>query len=149
MEMETANTTLAEGMARKRRILFVCTHNSSRSQMAEGLLKALKGKEYEAYSAGTEPSKVHPGAIAAMAEIGIDIRSHTSKGLDAFRGVSFDEVVTVCGHAQETCPVISGSGLKRHQGFEDPAATTGTETEILEAFRRVRDEIRKWIAATY
>lgn len=117
--------------------------------MAEGLLRALRGDRYEAFSAGTEPSKVHRGAVAAMAEIGIDIRSHTSKGLDAFRGVAFDEVVTVCGHAQETCPAVPGSGLRRHQGFEDPAAATGTEAEVLMTFRRVRDEIRKWIAETY
>jgi len=134
---------------RKKRVLFVCTHNSSRSQMAEGLLRALRADRWEAYSAGTAPTGVHPGAVAAMAEIGIDIRGHRAKGLDAFRDVVFDEVVTVCDHAQETCPVVPGGGLRRHEGFEDPAAATGTEADILAAFRRVRDEIRAWILKTY
>ncbi|OPY89929.1 MAG: Arsenate-mycothiol transferase ArsC1 [Syntrophus sp. PtaU1.Bin208] len=134
---------------RKIRILFVCTHNSSRSQMAEGLLRALLGNRYEACSAGTEPTSVHPGAIAAMAEIGIDIRNHQSKGLSSFGDEPFDEVVTVCGHAQETCPVVLGTHRKRHQGFEDPSSTKGTEADVLAAFRRVRDEIREWILETY
>jgi arsenate reductase len=117
--------------------------------MAEGLLRALRGDRYEAFSAGTEPTKVHDGAVAAMAEIGIDIRSHRAKGLAEFEGEAFDEVVTVCGHAREACPVVRGTGKKRHQGFEDPAATTGTEADILSAFRRVRNEIRAWILKTY
>ena len=133
----------------KRKILFVCTHNSSRSQMAEGLLRALKGDRWEAYSAGTAPTAVHPGAIAVMAEIGIDIRHHRAKRLDAFQGIAFDEVVTVCDHAQESCPVVPGGGVKRHQSFEDPAAAKGTEAEVLAAFRGVRDEIRNWIMETY
>jgi arsenate reductase len=117
--------------------------------MAEGLLRALKGDRYDAFSAGTEPKGVHPGAIAVMAETGIDIGAHRSKGLADFQGMVFDEVVTVCGHAQESCPVVSGMGRKRHQGFADPAAATGSEAEILDAFRRVRDEIRAWIIRTY
>lgn len=133
----------------KRRILFVCTHNSSRSQMAEGLLRTLRGDRYEAFSAGSEPTQVHPGAVAAMAEIGIDIRSHRAKGLAEFKGEAFDEVVTLCGRAQETCPVLPGTGRRRHQGFEDPAAVAGTEAEILSGFRRVRDEIREWILRAY
>ena len=134
---------------RKKKILFVCTHNSSRSQMAEGLLRALKGDRWEAYSAGTAPTGVHPGAIAAMAEIGIDIRDHRAKGLDVFQGIDFDEAVTVCDHARESCPVVSGGGVKRHQSFEDPAAVKGTEAEVLAVFRRVRDEIRNWIMEAY
>jgi arsenate reductase (thioredoxin) len=134
---------------RKRKILFDCTHNSSRSQMAEGLLRALKGDRWEAYSAGTEPTEVNPAAVAAMAEVGIDIRSHRAKGIDAFTGVVFDELVTVCDHAQESCPVVPGGGVKRHQSFADPAAAKGTEAEVLEVFRRVRDEIRNWILDTY
>jgi arsenate reductase len=134
---------------RKKRILFVCTHNSSRSQMAEGLLRALRGDRYEAFSAGTEPTGVHPGAIETMAEIGIDIRNHASKGLSSFGDEAFDEVVTVCGHAQETCPIVPGPHRKHHQGFEDPAAATGTEADVLAAFRRVRNEIRDWILRTY
>lgn len=134
---------------RKKRILFVCTHNSSRSQMAEGLLRALRGDLYDAFSAGTDPKSVHPGAIAAMAEIGIDIREHRAKGIASFGGETFDEVVTVCGHAQETCPVVPGNHMKRHQGFEDPAAAQGTEADVLAVFRRVRDEILNWILITY
>jgi len=133
----------------KKKVLFVCTHNSSRSQMAEGLLRALRGDRYEVYSAGTDPACVHPAAIAAMAEIGVDIRSHRAKGLDAVVGIGFDEVVTVCDHAQESCPVVPGGGEKRHQGFADPAAAKGSEDEILAVFRRVRDEIRDWILKTY
>jgi arsenate reductase (thioredoxin) len=133
----------------RKKILFVCTHNSSRSQMAEGLLRALKGDRWEAYSAGTAPTGVHPGAVQAMAEIGIDIRGHRAKRLDAFQGIAFDEVVTVCDHAQESCPVVPGGGGKRHQSFSDPAAAGGPEAEVLAAFRRVRDEIRNWIMETY
>jgi len=133
----------------KKRILFVCTHNSSRSQMAEGLLRTLRGDRYEVYSAGTEPMNVHPAAVAAMAEIGIDIRSHRAKGLDVFAETAFDEIVTVCDHAQESCPVFPGGGRKRHQGFADPSAARGGEAEILVAFRRVRDEIKDWILKTY
>ncbi len=136
-------------VAKKRKVLFVCTRNSSRSQMAEGLLRSLKGDRYEAYSAGTEPSEVHPAAVAAMVEIGIDIRAHCSKGFDALSGVEFDEVVTVCDHARESCPVFLGRGCKRHQGFEDPAAATGSDADVLAAFRRVRDQIRNWIETTY
>jgi arsenate reductase len=117
--------------------------------MAEGLLRALKGDRREAYSAGTAPTGVHPGAVQAMAEIGIDIRGHRAKGLDTFKGIAFDEVVTVCDHAQESCPVVPGGGARRHQSFEDPAAAMGTEAEVLGAFRRVRDEIRGWIMETY
>ncbi|MBU1184362.1 MAG: arsenate reductase ArsC [Proteobacteria bacterium] len=134
---------------RKRKILIVCTHNASRSQMAEGLFRDLKGDHWEAYSAGTAPTGVHPGAVAAMAEIGIDIRGQRAKGLDIFRDMAFDEVVTVCHHAQESCPVVPGGGVKRHQSFEDPAVAKGTEAEVLAVFRRVRDEIRNWIMETY
>ena len=142
------NTPEAEN-ERGRRVLFVCTHNSSRSQMAEGLLRALKGNRWEVYSAGTDPTGVHSGAVAVMAEIGIDIRDHRAKGLDAFQGITFDEVVTVCDHAQESCPVVPGGSVKRHQSFEDPAAAKGTEAEVIAVFRRVRDEIRAWIMETY
>jgi arsenate reductase len=117
--------------------------------MAEGLLRALRGELYDVYSAGTAPTGVHPGAVQAMAEIGIDIRGHHAKGLDAFRDVVFDEVVTVCDHAKETCPVVPGGGVRRHQGFADPSVAKGTEAEVLAVFRRVRDEIRNWILKTY
>ena len=135
--------------AEKKKILFVCTHNSSRSQMAEGLLRALRGDRYEAYSAGTEPMSVHPAAITAMAEIGIDIRLHRAKGVETLDGIEFDEVVTVCDRARESCPVVLGGGKKRHQSFSDPSTAKGDEGEVLAAFRRVRDEIKKWILDTY
>jgi arsenate reductase len=141
--------TPEEENERGKRVIFVCTHNSSRSQMAEGLLRALKGDRWEAYSAGTAPTGVHPCAVQVMAEIGIDIRGHRAKGLDAFQGIAFDEVVTVCDHAQESCPVVPGGGARRHQSFKDPAAAKGTEAEVLAVFRRVRDEIRNWIMETY
>ena len=147
--MENKTDVSWDGGARKKRVLFICTHNASRSQMAEGWLRALKGDRYEVYSAGTEPTGVHPCAIAAMAEVGIDILSHRSKGLDSVRDLSFDEVVTVCDHARESCPVFFGGGVKRHQGFPDPSAALGTDTEVLAVFRQVRDEIRQWIEETY
>ena len=146
--MDTTNTVTAEGMEKKR-ILFVCAHNASRSQMAEGLLRALKGDRYEVFSAGTEPTVVHPGAAAVMAEIGIDLSGHRSKGLGEFQGMGFDEVITVCDHARESCPVFFGGGVKRHQGFPDPSAALGTDAEVLAVFRQVRDEIRQWIEETY
>jgi arsenate reductase len=147
--MEGKAVVSGEASERKKRILFICTHNASRSQMAEGLLRALKGDRYEVYSAGTEPTAVHPAAIKAMAEIGIDISSHCSKGLVAVRDVMFDEVVTVCDHARESCPVFFGSGVKRHQGFPDPSAAQGSEADIMAVFRQVRDEIRQWIEDHY
>ncbi|MEK7374553.1 MAG: arsenate reductase ArsC [Thermodesulfobacteriota bacterium] len=133
----------------KRKILIVCTHNASRSQVAEGFFRELKGDRWEAYSAGTAPTEVHPGAVAVMAEIGIDIRGHRAKGLDVLAGITFDEVVTVCDNAQKTCPVVPGGGVRRHQGFEDPSVARGTKAEVLAVFRRVRDEIRNWIVNTY
>lgn len=133
----------------KKTILFVCTHNSCRSQMAEGLMRAFKGDRWEAFSAGTEPKAVHPAAAAVMAEIGIDISGQRAKGFDALAGVAFDEIVTVCDRAKESCPLFPGRGRRRHQGFPDPAAAAGTEAEVLAAFRRVRDEIRRWIESVY
>jgi arsenate reductase len=126
------------------RVLFLCTHNSSRSQMAEGLLQARGGNRYAAFSAGTRPRTVHPLAIRAMAELGIDISEragHYAKSLDAFHGQPFDLVVTVCDDAAEECPFFPGARRQEHWGFPDPSAATGTEAERLEAFRQVRDAI--------
>ncbi len=131
------------------RILFICTHNASRSQMAEGLLNSLYGDRYEAYSAGTEPTIVNPYAIKVMNEIGIDISGHHSKSIDAFINQSFDYIVTVCDHAKEACPYLPGKGEKLHHSFDDPSKFTGTEQEILAGFRRVRDEIKVWIEKTF
>jgi arsenate reductase len=126
----------------KRRVLFLCAGNSARSQMAEGLVDALLGKEWAAYSAGTQPAGyVHPLAVRVMSELGIDLSGQTSKPAEVFRGESFDLVVTVCNDAAENCPLWLGDGEVLHVGFPDPAAATGTDEERLEAFRQVRDAI--------
>jgi arsenate reductase len=135
-----------EALSEKKRVLILCTGNSARSQMAEGLLRAAAGDRVEAYSAGTKPSSVRPEAIAVMAEEGIDIRGHRSKSVDEFAGQEFDLVITVCDHANEICPVFPGRTRRVHRSFEDPAAVVGTEEERLTAFRRVRDEIGTWIS---
>jgi arsenate reductase len=126
-----------------KRVLILCTGNSARSQMAEGLLRAMD-PDAEVHSAGTAPAVgVHPAAIEVMAEVGIDISRSRPKSVDEILDQSWDIVVTVCDHARETCPVFRGNvGRCIHIGFEDPAAVVGTQQEVLEAFRRVRDEIR-------
>ena len=127
----------------KHRVLFLCTGNSCRSQMAEGLVNAFLGDQYEAYSAGTAPSgNVHPLAVQVMREIGVDISHYRSKSADEFRGVAFDLVVTVCDDAAENCPAWLGKGHKVHQGFPDPARIRGSDEEIASAFRDVRDQMR-------
>lgn len=133
---------------RKIRVLFVCTHNSARSQMAEGLLNALLGDRYEAASAGTEPRGVHPLAVQVMDEIGVDIRHHRSKSVEEFRDEWFDVVVTVCDHARETCPFFPNARRRMHHGFPDPSAVEDPQ-EQREAFRKVRDAIREWILETF
>jgi arsenate reductase len=128
----------------KKRVLFLCTGNSCRSQMAEGLVNHLLGDRWEASSAGTAPAGyVHPLAVKAMAEIGVDISAGYSKSVDEFRDVQFDVIITVCGGAAENCPLWLGSGNFRHIGFPDPAETTGTEEQRLEVFRQVRDGLRR------
>jgi arsenate reductase len=129
----------------RKTILFICTHNSARSHMAEGLVNALWGDRFEAWSAGIEPAGVNPFAIEAMAEMGLDIRDHRSKSVDEFLDREFDYVVTVCDHANENCPYFPVGKEMIHQGFEDPAAVKGNNGEKLAAFRRVRDEIKAWI----
>jgi len=133
---------------RKYRVLFLCTHNSARSQMAEGLMNALLGDRFEAFSAGTEPRRVHPLAIQVMREIGIDIAHHESKSVETFRDMWFDVVVTVCDHARETCPFFPNATRRMHRSFPDPSAVEDPR-EQLEAFRRVRDAIRDWILETF
>jgi len=125
------------------RYLILCTGNSARSQMAEGLLRHLAGGRVEVHSAGTKPGTVRPEAIAAMAELGIDISSHRSKHVDEFAGQRFDTVITVCDNAREVCPVFPEGVRMVHWSFEDPAAIEGAEEVRLEAFRRIRDEIHK------
>ena len=125
------------------RILILCTGNSCRSQMAEGIVRTLDPL-VEAHSAGTHPAtRVHPMAVRVMKEIGVNIASAAPKSVDRYTGEAFDAVFTVCDHARETCPVFTGTvGLRLHQSFDDPALFSGTEEEVLQEFRRVRDQIR-------
>jgi arsenate reductase len=128
-----------------KRVLILCTGNSARSQMAEGLLRNDAGNGFEVASAGTRPSQVRSEAIAVMREIGIDISGHRSKSVEEFAGRSFDYVLTVCDNARETCPIYPGHGNRIHHSFDDPAGVRGSEEERLAAFRRVRDEIRSYL----
>lgn len=129
----------------KRTVLFLCTGNSCRSQMAEAIVNARLGDQWRAFSAGTEPSGyVHPLAIKALSEIGIQ-HEGMSKHTDEFREMDFDLVITVCGDAAEKCPNWLGSGVKKHIGFNDPADATGSVEEKMAVFRRARDEIAKQI----
>jgi arsenate reductase len=130
---------------RKRRVLILCTGNSARSQMAEGLLRHDAGDRFDVESAGTNPSAVRPEAIAAMREVGIDISGHRSKSVEEFAGQSFYAVITVCDSARESCPVFFGLAKRLHRSFEDPAALDGSAEERLTAFRRVRDQLRAYL----
>jgi arsenate reductase len=132
-----------------KRALFICTHNSARSQMAEGVVNHDLTGRVKAFSAGTEPSSVHPLSIAVMQEIGMDISHHRSKSVDEFAGDKFDFVITLCDQAAETCPVFFGGAQRLHMGFPDPAAVTGSEEERLAAFRKARDQIRKQIVGFF
>jgi len=125
------------------RILVLCTGNSARSQMAEGLFRHEGGGKYEIFSAGTRPTSVRREAIAVMRELGIDISGHRSKPVDEFAGQTFDYVVTVCDNARDTCPIFPGAIERLHWSFEDPAAVEGSETERLAAFRRIRDRLHE------
>ncbi|HEX9974898.1 MAG TPA: arsenate reductase ArsC [bacterium] len=129
----------------KKKILVLCTGNSCRSQMAEGYFRHLAGDRFEVTSAGLEPSVVNPRAIQVMKEDGVDISSHTSKDVDQFIRQKFDYIITVCDNAKEHCPFFPGQAERIHWSFEDPAAATGAETEILAEFRKVRDQIRERI----
>jgi arsenate reductase len=126
-----------------KRVLILCTGNSARSQMAEGLLRQDAGDRFEVFSAGVEPSQVRPQAIEAMREVGIDISAQRSKSVDEFLGEEFDYVITVCDNANERCPVFPGKTKRIHWSFEDPAAATGDEKAQFDVFRRVRDQIRQ------
>ena len=131
--------------ASRPRVLFLCTHNAARSQMAEGLLRHLSRGEVEAHSAGTEATRVRPLATRAMAELGIDISRHESKTLDHFLTEPFDAVITVCDDANEACPTFPSGKRRLHWSFPDPSKATGTEAEQLATFRAVRDAIRRRI----
>ena len=128
------------------KVLILCTGNSARSQMAEGILQHDGGDRFEVHSAGVKPSSVRPEAIQAMREIGIDISGHRSKSVDEFIGQEFDYIITVCDNAKETCPVFPGKARRIHQSFEDPPPPGAKSAEeTLSIFRRVRDEIREWM----
>ena len=126
------------------RVLILCTGNSARSQMAEGLLRHLAGDRFEVFSAGTRPVGLNPNAVKAMAELGIDISKHRSKSVDEFAGQQFDYVITVCDNAKESCPLFPCGGQRIHHSFEDPAAVP--EKHQMESFRRVRDRISHWLS---
>lgn len=130
-------------------VLFVCTHNSSRSQMAEGLLRDCYGDRYEVHSAGTNPGGVNPFAVDVMDEIGVDLSGHTSDHVDTYTDRPLDIVVTVCDDAAESCPYIPAEKQNLHRGFDDPSAVTGTDDEKRVAFRRIREELAEWIDATF
>src|SRR5579872_885425 len=132
-------------MPGKRRVLILCTGNSARSQMAEGLLRHDAGDRFEVASAGTKPGSVRPEAIAVMHELGINISGQRSKHVDEFAGQEMDYVITVCDHARDSCPVFLGPAKKLHYDFEDPAAVVGSEEERLAVFRRVRDELHGFL----
>ena len=133
----------------RKKVLFICTHNSARSHIAEGLLSTLYGSRYEVWSAGTDPTEVNPLAVMVMAELGIDLSDHQSNDVEDFIDQEWDYVVTVCDRANETCPFFSGGKEKIHRSFEDPAALKGSEDEKMVAFRRVRDEMKRWIEDTF
>jgi arsenate reductase len=132
-------------MTQKKRVLFICTANAARSQMAEGYMRAKYGNRFEVFSAGTKQSRVSVRAIQVMQEIGIDISTHRSKTLEEFRGVPLDLAVTLCDNAQQVCPVVPSAKKTIHYGFADPHLTPGTDDEILDGYRKARDEICAWI----
>ena len=132
-------------MTEKARVLFVCTHNSARSQMAEGLLRTLAGDRFGAHSAGTEATHVRPLAVRAMNEVSVDITGQESKTLERYLEEPFDYVITVCDDANEACPFFPGARNRLHWSIEDPSQADGSEDERLAIFRRVRDEIRERI----
>jgi arsenate reductase len=136
---------VAAETSQRSRVLFLCTHNSARSQMAEGLLRHVAGDRFEAMSAGTEATRVRPLAVRAMEELGIDISGQESKTLNRYLQESFDYVITVCDDANEACPFFPGAANRLHWSFEDPSRVEGSEEERLAVFRAVRDRIRERI----
>ena len=128
----------------QKKVLFICTHNSARSQIAEALINNLYRDKYEAQSAGITPTEINPYVVKAMAEIGIDISKNRSKSIEEFRGENFNYVVTVCDNAKESCPFFPGEKII-HKAFEDPSKFKGSEEEIMKEVRRIREEIREWI----
>lgn len=132
----------------KKKVLFICTQNSARSQMAEGLMRAMYGDQYQVYSAGTAPYRVNPFAIEAMKRSGIDISGHRSKSIDEFKDVEIDYAITVCDSAKENCPYFPGAKVMLHHSFSDPAAVSGSDEIILAEFEKVRDEVKNWLTTS-
>jgi arsenate reductase (thioredoxin) len=130
---------------RRKKVLFLCTANACRSQMAEGWAKALKSDRVEVLSAGVSPCYVHPLAIRVMGEAGVDISGQYSKHVEEFDGTAFDYVVTLCGYADSVCPDYRGFGKRLHRPFEDPVHARGTEAQVLDEFRKARDRIRAFV----
>ena len=129
----------------KKSVLFVCTHNTVRSQMAEASLNNIYGDRYSAFSAGSDPTQIDPLVITVMKEVGIDVSSYKSKGLNVFRDYHFNYVVTVCDQANESCPYFQGGNLRIHKSFSDPSKFQGWHEDVINEYRRVRDEIKNWI----
>jgi len=128
-----------------KRVLFLCTGNSARSQLAEGIMRHYRGDEFEVFSAGTDPKGVHPKTLAVLGEIGIDASGQRSKHISELPAQEFDYIITLCGNAAQNCPVFLGRGVKMHHGFSDPAAALGNDEDMLQAFRSVRDQIKDFI----
>jgi arsenate reductase len=129
----------------KKSVLFICTHNAVRSQMAEALLNKIYGDRYTAFSAGSDPTQIDPLVISVMRDIGIDVSNFRSKGLNVFNDYSPDYVVTVCDQAKESCPYFPGGNLHLHKGFSDPSESKGKPEDVINEYRRIRDEIQNWI----
>jgi arsenate reductase (thioredoxin) len=129
----------------KKSVLFICTHNAARSQMAEALLNKIYGDRYSAFSAGTDPTQIDPIVVSVMREIGIDISNYRSKGLNIFKDSTLDYVLTLCDQAKESCPYFLGGNLHLHKGFPDPSRFQGWHEDVIKEYRRIRDGIKNWI----
>ena len=130
---------------KKKKILFICTHNSARSQMAEGIINTFYSNKFEAFSAGTKVSEVRHQAIEVMEEMGVDLTNHYSKHMKKFYGIKFDLVITVCDNAKKVCPIFPGAKKMIHKSFPDPSLATGSEEDKLQIYKKVRDQIYQWI----
>lgn len=138
-----------DNMSEKKKVLFICNRNSARSQMAEAALRNFYGDQYSVHSCGTNPSEVNLYAIKVMKDMGIDISHQRAKSIDEFLGKKFDYVITICDQAKESCPYFPGAKNYIHKGFTDPAQFNGDDEEILDIFRKVRDEILGWVRKTF
>lgn len=129
----------------KKSVLFICTHNAARSQMAEAILNKLYGDRYMAFSAGTDPTRIDPLVVLVMSEVGIDVSNYRSKGLNIFKDSTLDYVITLCDQAKESCPYFPGGIIHLHKGFPDPSGFKGKPEVVINGYRRIRDEIKNWI----